>query len=344
MPISKFGKLYYTPEQEKKAKENNNALEYALSRGYNLKRVGSRFILKEHDSMVFLPNGEWFWNSQNISGNAITFIMKYEQRTYTEAVCILSGEGYTANPILTQYAKNCLDENRELDIPEKDNSNYQIKDYLCNSRGISTKIFDRMVNEGKLYQDKIFQNVVMVGFDNEHNPKYISKRSIDKPGQKAFKADAKGSDKSYPFVIEGNNNMVVVCESPIEAMSYYSVCELLQSPLINCNIISLGGTSTNAIDRYLKEHTNIDTIVVATNNDKDQTRIINEKEVTINAGASSRQKIKDTYGNKYAIKMQLPKLNDWNDTIKALRKSNTLYKDMNAIKKAVVSKTKAPEK
>ena len=55
---------FFTKDEMERAQKNNNALQYALSRGYNLVPVGHEFHLQEHSSMVFTRNGGWFWNSQ----------------------------------------------------------------------------------------------------------------------------------------------------------------------------------------------------------------------------------------------------------------------------------------
>ena len=89
MPISKNGKPYYTKEQYEAARYNSNALEYARSQGYELVRQGAYYTMKEHDSMVFTPQGTWFWNSRGVHGTAQEFQMYYENKTLTEAVLTL---------------------------------------------------------------------------------------------------------------------------------------------------------------------------------------------------------------------------------------------------------------
>ena len=64
MATSKNGKNYYTKEQYQYAKYQASALEYALSKGYKLIPKGQYYTMPEHDSMVFAPNGMWYWNSR----------------------------------------------------------------------------------------------------------------------------------------------------------------------------------------------------------------------------------------------------------------------------------------
>ncbi|MVB10834.1 hypothetical protein CAFE_15320 [Caprobacter fermentans] len=51
----KTGEIYYTDDELQTALQNNNALQYALSRHYKLiKSSRNTYTMKEHDSMVLL--------------------------------------------------------------------------------------------------------------------------------------------------------------------------------------------------------------------------------------------------------------------------------------------------
>ena len=43
--------IHITDEEKRRAYENANALQYALSKGYNLIQVGNEFHLSSHHSM-----------------------------------------------------------------------------------------------------------------------------------------------------------------------------------------------------------------------------------------------------------------------------------------------------
>ena len=79
MATSKNGKNYYTKEQYQYAKFQASALEYALSKGYQLIPKGQYYTMPEHDSMVFAPNGMWYWNSRGLKGKALDFMLHYEE-------------------------------------------------------------------------------------------------------------------------------------------------------------------------------------------------------------------------------------------------------------------------
>ena len=82
----------FKQDQYDRAMHNNNALEYVQRQGYELVKEGQYYHLKEHDSLVFSPQGSWFWNSRGMSGKAIDFIRDYEGRSFAEAILILAGD------------------------------------------------------------------------------------------------------------------------------------------------------------------------------------------------------------------------------------------------------------
>ncbi|MVB10145.1 hypothetical protein CAFE_08220 [Caprobacter fermentans] len=169
----------------------------------------------------------------------------------------------------------------------------------------------------KTGQIRMFQNLVMVGYDKDGIPRYASMRSMNSSG-KPVKVDVTGSDKSYPFVLEGaaGNETVCVFESPIEAMSYRILCKITGSERISCPMISLGGAAAmQSLDRYLREHPEIHSIVIGLNNDS---KAFGHD---INAGRNGTEKIMDRYGSAYAVTMHKPFLNDWNDVLKNFRKN-----------------------
>lgn len=87
MPVSKTGKTYCTQAQLLAARECS-ALEYARQAGYELvKNSSTTYRLKEHDSMVFTSDGRWHWNSRDLHGRALEFIMYYENRSLLSVTC-----------------------------------------------------------------------------------------------------------------------------------------------------------------------------------------------------------------------------------------------------------------
>lgn len=409
MSISKNGVLYANELEKAEAYRNNNALEYALSSGIALERIGNYYRHKEHDSMIFSTNGLFFWNSQGIRGNAIDFITKVEGKSYLEALLTLSngvGAEYHSDKNIDKadklkYEKKTFDksileekvEDKIMVLPEKAENNNKAIDYLINQRKIDPILVNYLIKKDKIYQsieypnlkllgydrqgiarysprgidnrtdstryEKItvlntkeftpysnkyevvallnsevekmkkeglfaVNNLVMIGYENKE-PKYASRRSLNKTG-KSYKADVTGSSKSCPFVINKNKDSthIVLCESPIEVISYYEIANKMNLSNKDAHIISAGGVSSVALDSYLNTHKHIESISLAFNNDDDG----KHKE---NAGLNGFNKIYEKYGSRYTVTKDTPYLNDWNDVLKEL-KSKGVIKDQNLIK------------
>lgn len=389
----KTGETYYTEEELQSALQNNNALHYALSRGYHLVKSGTGYYMKEHDSMVFTLDGRWYWNSQGITDanghapHALDFIQKYEGKSYKEAVCVLAGTidlPAPAGPVQNMKLPP-QEEKQEFILPERAGNFRNLFAYLEKERGIDPVLVKHLVERRQIYQGitynklkivgyakngtarynvkekfqagfatlprilepvnagadgapyhekkyltpdtvrellragrvRAYQNLIMVGYDEKEAARYASMRSMNSSG-KPVKVDVPGSNKSYPFILDGDAGSDTVCvfESPIEAMSYWTLCKITGSDRISCPMISLGGAGAmQALDRYLREHPEIRNIVSGLNNDS---KAFGHD---INAGRNGTEKIIEKYGSAYAVTTHKPFLNDWNDVLKNYRKN-----------------------
>lgn len=318
MSVSKNGKHYYTEEEKQSALENNNALAYARARGYSLKQTGNgRWQHRDHDSMVFKEDGSWFWNSQGISGGALTFMTAFEGMTFTDAVLTLANPNLAENmQQIRETTSKTTKPRKPFALPPKATDNTIVVNYLINQRCIDPELVQQLLKSGQIYQsDK--DRLIMVGFDNTGTARYASERSTY---GEPIKKDVQGSQKKYSFLIHGGTttDTVVVVESPIEAMSYRTLAKTFCSPAIQHDILSLGGANiTIGLEQYLQEHPQIRNIVVALNNDS------TEHGHQINAGAIGIERIFQKFSGDYHISAHKPTLNDWNDTAVAVSQNQS---------------------
>lgn len=199
----------------------------------------------------------------------------------------------------------------------------RVRESVCNSKKngvfhmaecLSGDTLQQLLENGQI---RIYQNLVMLGYGSDGSPHYASMRSMNSRG-KPVKVDVPGSDKSYPFVLDGKPGGDTVCvfESPIEAMSYRTLCKITGSSRIACPMISQGGAAAQqALDRYLKGHSEIRSIVVGLNNDS---KTFGHN---INAGKNGTEKIRKNYEKQYQIIIHQPYLDDWNDVLKNYRRN-----------------------
>lgn len=170
MSQRKNGTLFYTKEELDRAIENSSALEYALSR-YQLKRAGNRYTMPEHDSMVFTPDGKWFWNSHGVYGNALDFMQIYEGKSYVEAVLTLAGtlhsppmQAQETLPPVTPTPPAPTQEPVPFVLPEMDKSQKYVFAYLHKTRGISPQLIRPLLKDRHIMQVRQFVGMRICGY------------------------------------------------------------------------------------------------------------------------------------------------------------------------------------
>lgn len=275
--VTRSGKLHYNQEQLVIAKRSS-ALEYARSQGYNLNGKGNRWTLAEHDSMVFLTDGRWYWNSRGYSGRAIEFIMYYEDRTLPEAVLILNGvdlNAPSAHRLRPDYKPQQQETApKELEIPTRSPDMRRTFSYLAVTRGIDYQIIREMVLQGRVFETqnehagKIYHNASFAGLDENGVIRSISLRGC--AAASTYKGEVPGSDKEIPFLIPGTQNTMQLCvfESAIDAMSHATIQKLIGKPWDQCFRVAMGGNNTIApIQRIMQDHPRLRKVIFCLDHD-----------------------------------------------------------------------------
>lgn len=266
---------YVPKELVKKAKEidlltyfiNNNPSEL-------VKKGTNTYSLKTHDSVI-ISNGLWHRFSTNQAGKtALDYLMKVEKMTLQDAVRTVLSQTIV-NYVRTENRQD--NETKILVIPEKAETNKRVISYLKN-RGIDEDIINFCISNNLIYQENKTNNVVFLGYDNEHNIKYAGCRSTN---EKKIMRDAKGSSKEFSFRLLSKviNNSLHIFESSIDLLSYATLLKLKGYDYQNQNLLALAGvyqSSRNienskvpiAIQKFLNENKNIQNIVLHFDNDR----------------------------------------------------------------------------
>ena len=145
MAVSKNGRPYFSKEQYQTAR-SVSALEYAKQQGYDLVRKGRRCIMREHDSMVFLDDGRWFWNSRGLSGGALEFIQHYEGRSLPEAVLILNDQEIL-HSVPAQQEKAAAP---VFSLPPRELNTRSLVDYLTLVRHLDSEIVTELIAQKRI--------------------------------------------------------------------------------------------------------------------------------------------------------------------------------------------------
>lgn len=281
MPISKSGKLYFSSTQIEAARACS-ALEYARSAGYELVRHGAMaYHLKEHDSMVFKADGQWFWNSRGLKGRAIEFIMYYEQRSLPVAVHMLLSNSAavpdTSSPAAPPPAE--YDEEKPFELPEKSPTFKRLFAYLCKTRMLDGEIIKELARQGRIYESvrkyvchstgevRTAHNVVFVGLDEQGQPRSAFQRGTNTAT--SFKRDAPGSQKMYAFCCPGRDGVTTVAafEASIDAISHATLAKLYGKDWQDRDRIALGGVTGLALFHYLETYPQVKHIELCLDND-----------------------------------------------------------------------------
>ena len=266
----------YIPKEIVKQAKKIDLLTYFMNNNPSelVKKGANTYSLKTHDSVI-ISNGLWHRFSTNEAGKtAVDYLIKVEKMTLQEAVSSVLNRNIT-NYIMPENTNN--NEPKRIVIPEKAVTNKAVIDYLKN-RGIDEDIINYCIENNVIYQEKGTNNVVFLGYDNEHNIKYAGCRSTN---EKRIMRDAKGSSKEFSFRLLSkiNNNSLHIFESSIDLLSYATLLKIKGYDYHNQNLLALAGvyqSSKNieeakvpiAVQKFLDENQNIQDIVLHFDNDR----------------------------------------------------------------------------
>lgn len=269
MPVSKQGKSYYTQEQYDIAK-HASALEYARRHGYTLVPSGQRYYLAEHDSMVFLPDGRWYWNSRGMHGRAFEFVRCYEGKNTVDAVLAIAGESDTLGPIPIQKATK--KETEPFALPPADHFELGVLiKYLTQRRALDTDIVRQLIHDRRIYiscqrtanGNGVIRNAVFVGFDDDGVPRFASLRGINYGSH--FKGAVPGGNKTVPFEVPSvaGATRLAVFEAPIDAISHATLEKKEGKLWQHTARLALGGNpAPHTISGWLEKHQEIHEVII----------------------------------------------------------------------------------
>lgn len=277
--------MSYTQEQIDRANQVNLE-QFLRSQGEELVKSGREYRWKNHDSLTVKGN-KWFRHSQSKGGYPIDFIMEFYNKTFPEAMQMLIGE--EALEIAAEPGPKA-----EFRLPSCCESNDRIIKYLTEERKLPKELVEEFIASGLIYEDAKHHNVVFVGKDINGIPRYAHCRgTTDK-----FRMDVTGSDKSYGFCYRGKGRELFVFEAPIDMLSHIA---LYPAGWRERRYLSLGGVSPKALERFLSERKDIETIYIATDNDE--------------AGNHAAEKLAELIPQDISVYRFLPHAKDWNEEL-----------------------------
>lgn len=275
----------YAQEQIDRANQVNLE-QFLRSQGEQIIKSGSEYRWKRHDSLTIKEN-KWFRHSQSKGGYPVEFVMEFFGKTFPEAVFLLIGEAPANNSTVAAPSA-------DFRLPPRNRYVERMVAYLC-QRKIPEELVQEFYKEGLIYEDAQRHNIVFVGKDETGIPRYAHCKGTND----SFRMDVLGSDKSHNFAYRSDGKSLFVFEAPVDLMSFIA---LYPKDWKTRNYLSLGGVGAKALDGFLSERKNIETIYICTDSDK--------------AGNDAVSRLLESIPEHMTVIRLIPCNKDWNEVLK----------------------------
>lgn len=262
-----------TPEEIKKAREIDLLSYLQEQEPEEIVSLGhGNYTTRTHDSLK-ISNGAWMWFSRGFGGySALDYLVKVREIDFVEAVKILNRQIPAYQSVPCNY--RLKEKEKKLLLPERNNSQNRVIRYLC-GRGIDREIIQYCVDRHMIYEEKIYGNVVFVGYDEENRPRYAAFRAT---GGVRILGEAAGSDKRYCFkLLNPISTELHLFEGAIDLLSYATIEKLKGNDWRKESLVSLAGVyrpKTDgsskipvALQKVLAENEGIQTVCLHFDND-----------------------------------------------------------------------------
>ena len=276
--------MSYTQEQIDRA--NQVDLEQFLrSHGEQVTKSGSEYRWKRHDSLTIKGN-KWFRHSQSKGGYPVEFVMEFFGKAFPEAVFLLIGEAPAHNGAAAAPSA-------DFRLPPRNRYAAAAMAYL-RQRNIPEELVQEFYKEGLIYEDAKHRNIVFVGKDETG----ISRYAHCKGTEGSFRMDVQGSDKAHNFAYRSDGKSLFVFEAPIDLMSFIA---LYPRDWKMRNYLSLGGVGAKALEGFLSERKDMETVYICTDSDK--------------AGNDAVNRLLESIPESMTVIRLIPCKKDWNDCL-----------------------------
>ena len=277
--------MSYTQEQIDRANQVD-LKEFLCSHGEQVIKSGNEYRWKRHDSLTIEGN-KWFRHSQSKGGYPVEFVMEFFGKTFSEAMLMLIGEAPANNGAAAAPSE-------DFRLPPRNRYVARAMAYL-RQRNIPEELVQEFYKEGLIYEDARHHNIVFVGKDETGIPRYTHCKGMEG----SFRMDVQGSDKSHNFAYRSDGKSLFVFEAPIDLMSFIALYPKDWKPR---NYLSLGGVGAKALEGFLSERKNIETVYICTDSDK--------------AGNDAVNRLLESIPEYMTVIRLTPCEKDWNEVLK----------------------------
>ena len=286
--------IHFTEEQRQRAAAVDLE-EFLRFRGEKLIPSGrEKRLAKDHS--VTVRGNEWYDHAEERGGHAVSFVQRFYNLSYPEAVTmLLGGEVGTIYP---SAAERVVEPPKPFVLPPVHSDMRRVYAYLVKHRNIDRSVVAHFARERLLYEDAKYHNAVFVGTDEEGVPRHAHKRSTNSYG-KAFRLNVEGCNPRYSFHHMGTDESLYVFEAPIDMLSFISLHKegwRQHSYAASC------GVSDLVMRQMLKDNPQIDTVFLCRDNDE--------------RGQTANQRTAEALFEKgIQHKILIPIRKDWNEDL-----------------------------
>ena len=196
------------------------------SLGYHVQQIGAYHTTKEMDSLRIKNRRTWYRYSEGTGGDAITFLQRFCNKSFQEAVeYLLDYHGRARDsPARPTRPIQTKEERVPFVLPPANTDHRRVFAYL-RKRGIAPQVIRAFLRSGLLYEDAQHHNCVFVGRDAAGTPRFASCRGTYDRNGPGFKGDVAGSDKRIAFRLPSKPDLdwVLVFEAPIDRVGAKSI-------------------------------------------------------------------------------------------------------------------------
>lgn len=287
------GYVHFTDEQKDRARQTD-IVSILERQGEKVRRAGSEYEWLDGTAKVSIRGNLWFHQYEREGGNAIDFVKRFFDKSYTEAMqFLLNGEGgelKTAPPVEKKADGIFV-------MPRRNETSARAYAYLSKSRGIDREVLNEFFRKKLIYESEKYHNAVFVGYNPNGQPLHAHMRGT---GTKStFKGNVPFGMPEYSFHWYGSSGRLFLFEAPIDMLSFIS---MNKEGWKQHSYAACCGVSDRVAMQLLKDDPRIKRVSICLDNDEE--------------GRKSGKRIKGNLESKgVQADILVPKLKDWNEDL-----------------------------
>ena len=141
-------------EQEKESANSTSIVDYLISHGESVERVGREYVWEAPSGKVSINGSEWYSQYELVGGGAVNFAQKFFGLSYPEAIRSLLGE-QAGEAVIGEKKPAIVIPKKPFQLPEKHTDMRRVYGYLMNERLIDRQVINHFVKEGRVSAESV---------------------------------------------------------------------------------------------------------------------------------------------------------------------------------------------